>query len=63
MVEKEGFQGSETYKCEECGLHYETEEQAEECENFCRDKGVCDFDITTESKVETEKSLERRAIT
>jgi hypothetical protein len=56
MVEKEGFQGSESYKCVECGFHYETEKQAEKCENFCKDKGVCDFDTTT-------KSLERKAIT
>jgi hypothetical protein len=54
MVKKEEFQGSESYKCVECGFHYETEEQAE-CEEFCKDKGVCDFDITT-------KSLERKAI-
>ncbi len=56
MVEKEEFQTSESYKCVECGFHYETEEKAEECENFCKDKGVCNFDIT-------KKSLERKAIT
>lgn len=56
MVEEDKFQGSDSYRCEECGFHYEAKELDEECENFCRDRGVCDFDITT-------NSLERKAIT
>jgi hypothetical protein len=56
MVCRDDFQGQESFKCEECGFHYEEKELAEKCEEFCREKGVCNFDITTES-------LERGAIT
>lgn len=56
MVEKEEFHGEESFACEECGFHYRSKEKAEECEDYCKNEGVCDFDITT-------KSLERKAIT
>ncbi|MFB6115386.1 MAG: hypothetical protein ABEK04_03760 [Candidatus Nanohalobium sp.] len=52
MVKKEKFEGEEAFKCEECGMHYQEKDLAEKCERYCREKGMCNSEIT-------EKSLER----
>jgi hypothetical protein len=56
IVEKTQYQEVECFECEKCGFHYEGKELAEKCEKFCREKGVCSFEVTT-------KSLEREAVT
>lgn len=33
------------YKCEECGLHYEKEDIAKDCEKFCRENHACNLEI------------------
>jgi hypothetical protein len=52
MVEKEEFEGQESFRCEECGFHYEERRKVEECEEHCRDYDACDTRIA-------ENSLER----
>ena len=52
MVVKEKFEGQESFRCEECGFHFEEEDTAERCENYCRKKGMCNSEIT-------KKALER----
>ncbi|MFB6212734.1 MAG: hypothetical protein ABEI53_02900 [Candidatus Magasanikbacteria bacterium] len=33
------------FRCEECGLHYETIQKAEECENWGKDNKSCNLEI------------------
>ena len=33
------------YKCSVCGLHYESEALAGECEEWCSSHNSCNFDI------------------
>ena len=49
MVKKEQFQGKETFKCEDCGLHYSDKQIAQDCENFCRTHKSCSGEITKKS--------------
>ncbi len=42
------------YKCPECGLHYEDEQLAKQCEAFCKENNGCSLEITAHS-------VERRA--
>lgn len=35
----------ELYQCEECGMHYEDEKIAKECEEFCRANHACNIEI------------------
>jgi hypothetical protein len=35
----------ELYQCPECGLHYEDEETAKQCENWCRENKSCNLEI------------------
>ncbi len=49
MVTKEKFQGEETFACGECGMHYREKTDAEECEDFCREKGICNTEIIDRS--------------
>jgi hypothetical protein len=39
----------EVYKCEDCGLHYRKKELAETCERDCKEKGMCNSEITAQS--------------
>lgn len=34
------------YQCPECGLHYEDEEIARQCEAWCREHKSCNLEIT-----------------
>lgn len=43
MAEQAGFQ------CPECGLHYENEEIAKQCEAFCKEYKACSLDIAKHS--------------
>lgn len=52
MVLKERFEGEDSFQCEECGFHFKDKDLAEKCEEFCREKGMCNSQIT-------EKALER----
>ena len=38
--------GAIVYKCEECGLKYIKEKDAEGCESWCREYKVCNLEIT-----------------
>jgi hypothetical protein len=49
MVKKEKFEGQRSFKCEECGFHYENRKMAEECEEHCRDFDACDTRIVKNS--------------
>lgn len=53
MVVQEKFDGEDSFKCEECGFHFRKENLAEKCENYCKEKSMCNSKIT-------EKALERR---
>ena len=35
------------YQCSECGLHYEDETRAKECEMWCREHRSCNLEITS----------------
>lgn len=37
----------QSYKCPECGLHYEDRGQAEKCEAWCKEHYSCNLDITS----------------
>ena len=41
------------YQCPVCGLHYESEEVAKECEAYCTQHNGCSLDIT---KLSVERS-------
>ena len=41
------------YQCPECGLHYEDETVAKQCEAFCKEHNGCSLEIT-------QLSVERR---
>lgn len=47
--------GKKLYVCEECGLHYESEEIKEKCKAWCAEYKSCNLDITKHS-VESKKS-------
>jgi hypothetical protein len=49
MVKKEEFEGREAFACEACGFHYEYREDAEQCEEFCTEKGTCNSEVTSRS--------------
>lgn len=34
------------YQCSECGLHYEDEQIAKQCEAYCKEYQGCSMDIT-----------------
>jgi hypothetical protein len=34
------------YQCPECGLHYENEQIAKQCEAYCKEHQGCSMDIT-----------------
>ena len=34
------------YQCPECGLHYEDEKMAKQCEAFCKEHNACSLEIT-----------------
>lgn len=36
----------EVYQCTECGLHYEEEKIARQCEAWCSEYKSCNLDIT-----------------
>jgi len=38
-----------TYKCEECGFHYESEEMAIKCESWCKKYHSCHIEYTKEA--------------
>jgi len=37
------------FQCVECGLHYETEQIALDCYDFCTKNNACSVEITTHS--------------
>ena len=38
------------YQCEACGFHYESKEQAEKCEAWCKEHNSCNLEITAEAE-------------
>ncbi len=46
MVKKE----NESYKCEECGFHYNDRKWAERCQKWCIRHKSCNIEITAHSK-------------
>ena len=49
MVKEVEKDGKTVYQCEDCGLHYEDKDIATQCENFCREKGMCSMELTAQS--------------
>ncbi|MDY6770676.1 MAG: hypothetical protein SV186_01825 [Candidatus Nanohaloarchaea archaeon] len=49
MVTEEMFDGREAYRCDVCGFHYETENDAAACEEYCDTHGSCSSEITRRS--------------
>lgn len=47
----------ELYECPECGLHYESQEIAKQCEAFCIERNACSIDITKHS-IESKRAQE-----
>ena len=43
-------------KCPECGLHYEDETRAKECEAWCREHRSCNLEIISHA-VESKRSI------
>jgi hypothetical protein len=37
------------FKCEDCGFYYRTKELAEECFSWCRERKMCNSEITKKS--------------
>lgn len=35
-----------TFICEDCGLHYENEQDAKNCYTFCKEYNACSVEIT-----------------
>ena len=35
------------HQCPECGLHYESKEQAKKCEVWCKEHQSCNLEITS----------------
>lgn len=50
-----------TYKCEECGLHYENEQLSKDCYDFCVKNKACDVEIIVHS-VEHKKLMKEREL-
>ncbi|MEK7623108.1 MAG: hypothetical protein AAB408_00365 [Patescibacteria group bacterium] len=40
---------NKTYACDECGLHYDSADQAERCQEWCGAHGSCNLEITRHS--------------
>ncbi len=51
----------ELYRCPECGLHYEDQEIANQCETFCKEFNACSLEITKHS-LESQKARANRNI-
>lgn len=49
----------EEYVCEDCGLHYENKEMADECFAFCTKNNACSIEITKHS-IEHKKMMEKQ---
>lgn len=49
MVEKIEYEGKEAFRCKACGFHYLKRADAEKCEDFCNEKGMCKSEITGKS--------------
>jgi len=49
MATQENFKGQEAWKCNDCGLHYESKELAESCQAFCTKHGACSMEIIKQS--------------
>lgn len=47
------------YKCPECGLHYEQEHLAKQCEAYCKENQGCSMDITKNS-IERKKLITKK---
>jgi len=39
----------DSYQCQECGLHYESEELAKACYEFCSTYKACNIEISLQS--------------
>ena len=46
---KKGKPFTKTFKCEECGFHYEKEETAKKCEEWCKKYHSCHIEYTKEA--------------
>lgn len=57
MVKKTSKEDRTLYKCEVCGLHYETESRAGECENWCSNNNSCNLEIIAHAIENKEKEL------
>jgi hypothetical protein len=55
MVKEKQTEEVQLYQCEECGLHYESRDTAENCEAWCRAYDSCNLEITS-SSVERSRS-------
>lgn len=49
MVKTEHVDNVETYRCEECGLHYTDRAQAEVCEGFGETYGECNAEVARDA--------------
>ncbi len=49
----------EVYECKDCGLHYEEEQLAKDCYDFCTKNHACSVEITKHS-IEHKKLMEER---
>ncbi len=46
------------YRCPECGLHYQNQKIAKQCEAFCKEYNACNLEITQFS-IETKKMRDK----
>jgi len=54
MVKKVEKDNEALYQCEECGMHYESEETAQKCQAWCGENHSCNIEIIKEA-VENKK--------
>ncbi len=49
------------YKCEDCGLHYDDEQLAKDCYDFCTKNQACNVEITEKSEEHKKLMAERNS--
>jgi predicted RNA-binding Zn-ribbon protein involved in translation (DUF1610 family) len=50
MVKISKQSNKKLYQCEECGFHYENEETAKKCEEWCKEHASCNIEITARAE-------------
>lgn len=51
----------ELFQCPVCGLHYEDQQTAQQCETYCTEHNGCSLEITKLS-VERKRATEQQAV-